>query len=351
MKNSKKKTVVLSIIGALFAVIAVAFICQVGLGGKYTEKNGKYKHLKTSSSYSHIYNHPLWEGNGKEFFSCWADDEIADLTGFMSVKALCYWCDWDADTTIDALNYMIDRKNEGKISVHNVYSDAEIAQHEYLKTTKMIFLKGEPDMPVAIIAAGGGYTSVRSDTEGFPYAWKLNSKGYNVFVLRYRVGQDLYAAGNDDIVAEAGKDMIAAIRYIQANSEKLGVSLDGYSLWGSSAGGGLISSFSFACRGESFEQLGIPKPAAQMLIYTHADYFDKLTFQPDDVATFTIVGSGDTYGGDKVMDGKVPEMKKANMIVEYHKYDDYAHGSGLGTGTSAEGWIDEAVDFWKNQVS
>lgn len=352
IKKKKRKGLIIasSIIGGFSLILFIAAMCQVGFGGSYVDKDGKYKHLETSSSYNHIYNHPIWEGNGKDFFSCWDDQSIVDLTGFMSVKAMSHWCNWDANTTINALNYMIDQANADKISIHQVYSESEIEQRDYLKTTKMVFYKGNPDMPTAIVAAGGGYTSVRSDTEGYPYAWKLHEQGYNVFVLRYRVGKDLSASGNQDVVAEAGKDMIGAIKYIQENQSRLGVSLDDYSLWGSSAGGGLITSFSYACQAESFEQLEIPKPAAQMLIYTHADYFNSLKFQADDVPTYTIVGKGDTYGGDVVMDRKVPEMQSAQMVVEYHKYDDYAHGAGLGIGTSAEGWINDAMEFWERQI-
>ena len=350
-KKIKKGLIIsLSVIGSFLLILFSAFMFQVGFGGSYTDSEGKYKHINTSSSYNYIYNHPIWEGNGEDLFSCWADESTTKLTGFMSVKALSYWCGWDANTIVDSLNYLIDQANENRISIHQVYSESEILQKDYLKTTKMVFYKGNPNMPTAIVAAGGGYTTVCSNIEGFPYAWKLHERGYNVFVLRYRVGQDLSLSGNKDIVSEAGKDMIAAIKYIQDNKSQLGVSLDNYSLWGSSAGGGIITSFSYACQDESFEQLKIPKPAAQMLIYTHADYFNLLKFQKDDVPTYTIVGCGDTYGGDIVMDKKVPEMQAAQMIVEYHKYEDYAHGMGLGIGTSAEGWIDDAMAFWQKQI-
>lgn len=352
VKKKKRKglKITLSVLTGFLLIFFVAFMTQVGFGGSYTDKDGRYRHLKTSSSYHHIYDHPIWNGNGKDFFSSFPDEFTADLTGFMSVRALCHWCGWDSKTTIEALNYMLDQANDDRISIHQVYSEEEIKEKDYLKRAKMVFYKGNPDMPTAIVAAGGGYTSVRSDTEAFPYAWKLHEKGYNVFVLRYRVGEDLAVTGNKDVVAEAGKDMIAAIRYIQENQTELGVSLDDYSLWGSSAGGGIITSFSYACQNPSFKQLGIPRPAAQMLVYTHADYFNTLTFQADDVPTYTIVGSKDTYGGDVVMDKKVPEMQAAHMVVEYHKYDDYQHGTGLGIGTSAEGWIDDAMAFWQKQI-
>ncbi len=350
VKKTKRRIISRRILIVIAAIVLLAFLSQAGRGGSYVDKDGSYKHLTTSTSYYHIYNHPIWNGNGKEIFSPWEKESLADLTGFMSVKALCHWCGWDAETTIDALNYMIDQANEDNVYVYDVYSEKEIQKHPYLKNAKMVFIKGDADKPVAIVAAGGGYTAVRSDTEAFPYAWKLNEKGYNVAVLRYRTGQDLSASGNPDMVAEAGKDMIEAIRFLQDKQKELGISMEGYSLWGSSAGGGLITSFSFACQNKSFQELGIPKPAAQILVYTHAAYFDLLSFQADDVPTFTIVGKGDTYGGDVIMDKKVPEMEEAGMKVEYHKYEDYEHGTGLGIGTSAEGWIDKAMNFWQEQL-
>ena len=36
--------------------------------------------------------------------------------------------------------------------------------------------------------------------------------------------------------------------------------------------------------------------------------------------------------------------------VEYHKYPGVGHGFGIGMGTSAEGWIADAVRFWTKQI-
>ena len=36
--------------------------------------------------------------------------------------------------------------------------------------------------------------------------------------------------------------------------------------------------------------------------------------------------------------------------TEFHAYENLPHGFGLGTGTVAEGWIDDAVAFWEKQV-
>jgi len=36
--------------------------------------------------------------------------------------------------------------------------------------------------------------------------------------------------------------------------------------------------------------------------------------------------------------------------VAYHRYPGVGHGFGLGTGTRAEGWIAEALRFWKKHI-
>ena len=36
--------------------------------------------------------------------------------------------------------------------------------------------------------------------------------------------------------------------------------------------------------------------------------------------------------------------------AEIQVFEGLSHGFGLGQGTVAEGWIDEAVSFWEGQV-
>lgn len=341
-------------IGGALLILLAAVLFQAGTGGSYTDEDGQYKHLTTKTSFHHIYQHPLWDDSGENLYSPWADDRVRDLTGFMSVRALCHWCGWDAEAAVDGMNYLIDAANAGTLQILNVYSDDEITAHPEYAKAQAVFYRGEPDMPVAIVAAGGGYTQVCSMFEGFPYAEELNRAGYNVFVLKYRVGSDIVIGDDvideiDPTVSEASKDLQALIRLIDRNEDVLGVCLDGYSLWGSSAGGGLISAFAFEYEGKSYEEIGIPKPAALTLVYTHAAYIEQFSFTENDPPVFTIVGAGDAYGGDQIMDAVVPGMEEAGMTVLYHKYDNYPHGSGLGKGTDGEGWIYEAMAFWEEQ--
>jgi acetyl esterase/lipase len=48
------------------------------------------------------------------------------------------------------------------------------------------------------------------------------------------------------------------------------------------------------------------------------------------------------------MERRIMALRHAGTVVEYHKYKNLGHGFGLGTGTSAEGWIDDAIRFWAN---
>lgn len=41
-------------------------------------------------------------------------------------------------------------------------------------------------------------------------------------------------------------------------------------------------------------------------------------------------------------------LNRRGIKTEFHAYPRLGHGFGLGTGTSAEGWIDLAIDFWQN---
>jgi len=47
------------------------------------------------------------------------------------------------------------------------------------------------------------------------------------------------------------------------------------------------------------------------------------------------------------MERRADALRNAGVIVEHHQYPALGHGFGLGTGTGAEGWIDEALRFWE----
>ena len=172
--------------------------------------------------------------------------------------------------------------------------------------------------------------------EGFPYAQEISRKGYNAFVLRYRAGQG---------GAVATQDLAAAISYIFRNAERLGVGTGHYSLWGSSAGARMAA----AIGSHGVARFGgddLPKPAAVVMAYTaHSDY------SSNEPPTFVVVGEHDGIAPPSTMERRVAALRTAGTEVEYHRYKNLGHGFGPGTGTSAEGWLADAIGFWSKFTS
>jgi len=112
-------------------------------------------------------------------------------------------------------------------------------------------------------------------------------------------------------------------------------------VWGSSAGARMaaqIGSYGAANFGGS----NLPKPCIVVMAYTgHTDFTEK------DPPTFVIVSEDDPIVNVSAVDQRVNALKNAGIEVKYIKYQNAGHGFGLGTGTEAQGWIEEAIQFWE----
>jgi acetyl esterase/lipase len=71
----------------------------------------------------------------------------------------------------------------------------------------------------------------------------------------------------------------------------------------------------------------------------------------NDPPTFTIVGDRDGIANPAVMEQRVNAMTAAGITTEFHRYRNVGHGFALGTGTSAEGWITDAIRFWEAHIT
>ena len=81
------------------------------------------------------------------------------------------------------------------------------------------------------------------------------------------------------------------------------------------------------------------------MAYTaHSDH------SPKEPPTFVVVGDRDAIAPPSAMERRVAALRNAGTEVEYRVYKNLGHGFGLGTGTSAEGWIAEAIRFWERFV-
>jgi acetyl esterase/lipase len=294
------------------------------------------RHLNADDSLRNLLGHPAFAGfaglllpwDGRRY------DEAMRLSDIGSL--LPYHSHVDPRTVVGALNRMIDDVNAGHAVFYPFFSEEQKQGQPARENTGLFFFRGKPGAPFAVISPGGGFSYVGAVHEGFPYAAEISAKGYNAFVLRYRAG---YGG------AVATEDLAAAISYIFRHAKALGVGTRGYSLWGSSAGARMAAAIGshgvVAYGGDS-----LTKPSAIVMAYTA--HSDRSSAEPP---TFVVVGEQDGIAPPASMERRIAALRGAGTEVEYHKFKNLGHGFGPGTGTSAEGWIAEAVRFWEKFIA
>ena len=219
--------------------------------------------------------------------------------------------------------------------------------------------------PFALICPGGGYEMVCSFVEGVPYAKKLNELGYSAFVLYYRCGKKAAFPAPQDDLAKALQDILS-------RAEELNLDTEGYSVWGSSAGGHVAASFGTESMGYAHYKL--PKPGALVLTYpvvtmgdlTHAGSRKNLLGEspnqqqvdltsvekqvtPNYPPTFLWCGDADKVvppENSRMLDQALAANGVPHQFIEYPGVD---HGVGLGKGLACETWFNHAVAFWRGQ--
>ena len=296
------------------------------------QPNGKEARLTADSRIRDLLNHPAFAGFGRLLLP-W-DDRAYDQNMRMGDLAslLPYHSHVDPATVVGALNHMIDDVNSGQPVFHDIYTEEEKLEQPAKRHTGLFFFRGKPGAPFAVISPGGGFSYVGSVHEGFPYAAAISRKGYNAFVLKYRAGQG---------GAAATADLAAALSYIFRHADTLGVSTESYSLWGSSAGARMAAAIG-SHGAARFGAGQIPKPSTVVMAYTaHSDYAS------DEPPTFVVVGENDGIAPPATMERRVAALRSAGTEVAYRRYGNLGHGFGPGTGTSAEGWLDDAIRFWE----
>ena len=307
-----------------------------GVNAKYQANENRSRQLNTNDRLKDLLNHPAFAGFSRLILP-WDDRSYDENMRLRDMASLVpYHSHVNPDDVVRALNHMIDEVSNGKAVFHDFYTEAQKKAEPALANTGLFFFRGKPGAPFAIIAPGGGFSYVGAIHEGFPYALEISNKGLNAFVLRYRV---------DGGGALATQDMAAALSFILRNADRLGVDTRDSSLWGSSAGARMAA----AIGSHGVARFGgdrIPRPSAVVMAYTgHSDY------SSHEPPTFVVVGEDDQIAPSFTMERRIAALRQMGTEVEYRKYRNLGHGFGIGTGTSAEGWIAEAIRFWERQIS
>lgn len=292
--------------------------------------NSKMKRYNRSSLITDVMSDPDFGDYGRLIFPInegyWSGTTLEQLQ-------LVWYNYIDPDKTVEIVNYMKEHAAAGETIFYNIYSDAERAANPELSNTGLFFFRGRQGAPFAVCNAGGGFAYVGAMHDSFPHALELSKRGYNAFALIYRPDN-------------AYNDLARALVFIHDNAKALGVSPDGYSLWGGSAGARMAATLGNSA--ELHELTGrsdIPQAGAVIMQYT--GYSSASQY---DAPTYANCGTSDGIASWRTMQNRLQRLSDMGIPTEFHSYSGLPHGYGLGTGTVAQGWINDAISFWQRQL-
>lgn len=295
-----------------------------------TNNNDTSSPYSSKSMIADVMSDPVFGNYGKLLFpiqrNYWSGETLEQLR-------LTYYNYIDPNETVAIVNYLHNQADNGQTIFYSIYSDAEKATDPRKEDTGLFFFRGKPGARFAICNAGGAFAYVGAMHDSFPHALELSKKGYNAFALIYRPGAQT-----------ACEDLARAIDFIFTHKDELGVDTDYYSLWGGSAGGRMaawVSGYGTVAFGSGNQ----PKASAVIIQYTGLSEYSH-----NDVPTYACVGSNDGIASWRTMKTRLDGLASLGIPTEFHIYDGLPHGFGLGTGTVAEGWIDDAIRFWEKQM-
>lgn len=300
------------------------------------EENIVQENLQEDTSYttetkiSDVIADSVFEDYGRLIFPVNSGYYSGDTLGELN---LTWYNNIDPDRTVEIANYLKSHAQAGNTIFYDIYSEEEKAADPMKENTGLFFFKGNPGEKFAICNAGGGFAYVAAMHDSFPHALELSKMGYNAFALIYRPGAQT-----------ACEDLARAISFIFEHREELEVDTECYSLWGGSAGARMAAYLgTYGTAG--FGEKDLPKAGAVIMQYTgHSEY------SRQDPPTYACVGTSDGIANWRTMKVRLEAMEAEGIPTEFHAYEGLRHGFGLGTGTVAEGWINDAVAFWEKQM-
>lgn len=193
--------------------------------------------------------------------------------------------------------------------------------------TAVVFFPGQADRPFALTVSGGQLSYIASVHESFPISLFLSSRGYNAFSLNYSLSS----------VEGAAEDLICAVEYVMSETGSFSLGQGNFSLWGSGTGADIIQ-----------KALEI-KPSLRPVCVI-SEYPSSVSVSPASPAQYICAGEDDDAGLLSVLETQAAELKKNNIRSVFSSFSHAGHGFGLGAGTGAEGWVNDALRFWEAEL-
>ncbi len=211
---------------------------------------------------------------------------------------------------------------------------------------------GTPVKGAVLLNSGGAFRFRGNQREGFPVAEELSRRGYQSFVVDYRLVPYTQQEG--------ALDLARAVRFVRTHADAYGLDGDDIAVMGFSAGGILagemLLNFAGAVNGDSLDpdyrpdaldQVSADAAAAGM-VYS---FYGRLSVASTDVEKFRSAALPPTYFSYGTRDPFVRQfelcvdaLRQAGVPVESVPLDGMPHGYGA-TG----GWI-PAYDDWLTDV-
>lgn len=313
------------------AIILSIYVYETGNDGKEDNiMNNEAASYSTNSTIASVISDSSFKDYGRLMFPLESQYYSGNTLGNLSFT---WYNNVDPNKTIEIINYFKQNTEKGNTVFCDIYSSKEKEEDPTKQNTGLFFFRGKSNEKFAICNAGGGFTYVAAMHDSFPQALEISKKGYNAFALIYRPEAQT-----------ACEDLARAITFIFRNAEQLKVNTEDYSLWGGSAGGRMavwLGTYGSA----AFCGDNLPRPSAIITQYTGLNEFSK-----NDPPTYACVGDKDGIAYWKTMQERLNRLNSLGVDTEFHVYEGLRHGFGLGTGTVAEGWINDAVAFWEKQM-
>ena len=299
--------------------------------------NNDYSHtalFTAQSTVADVVNDPAFRDFGHLLFPVDRNIPLSMTLAQLSTSSVYVWYSHiSVDKTIEILNYLKKESEAGRQIFYPIYSEKQIASDSSKAYTGLFRFGGKEGNPFAITNAGGGFAYVGAMHDSFPHSLEISKAGYTAFALIYRP-DDPY------------NDLAQAITYICDKADKLGVKREDYSLWGGSAGARMAATLGNA---HYLYQLtgrrDIPQPAAVIMQYTGYSAASQY-----DAPTYVCVGTNDGIASWRTMQYRLQQLTQMGIPTEFHVYEGLGHGFGIGIGTAAEGWVNDAIKFWENNM-
>lgn len=315
-------------------ILGITVLLVIGclIIGKGKQKMNDIDYFTKDTKVVDVINNSSFKDFGKLIFP--TNRTIDKNMTLEDAKDLYVWYNYiNTDKTVEIVNYMKEQADSGKQIFYPIYTEEEMKREPEKRNTGIFYFRGTENNKFAILNAGGGFMYVGAMQDSFPHALELSKNGYNAFALIYRPDAD-----------KAMEDLARAVAFIHENKDILKVDTNAYSVWGGSAGG-RMAAWLGNYGTESFGEKKYPRPSAVIMQYTG---LSEVT--GDEPPTYNCVGTNDGIANYKVMENRINKIKQNRTDAEIEIFDGLPHGFGLGIGTNAEGWINNAIEFWQRNM-